>query len=234
MQRYFAQIKDNNVYLTKEDEHHILNVIRSKVGDKIEVVDNGNLFLCEIISLKPLSIKVVKNIDEDSELKNDITLYYCLSKGDKNDLVIQKSTELGVKRIVLVSSKRCVVKYDNKNIENKIFRFYKIAKEAAEQSHRLIIPKIEGPFDLRKLKDVIKENNLFVAYEENKLDKAFEVDKNMDSIGILIGPEGGLELEEINCLNSIGFKCVSLGKRILRTETAAIYALSVISNNLER
>ena len=234
MQRYFGQIKDNNVYLTKEDEHHILNVIRSKVGDKIEVVDNGNLFLCEMISLKPLSIKVVENINEDSELKNDITLYYCLSKGEKNDLVIQKSTELGIKRIVLVSSKRCVVKYDNKNIENKILRFYKIAKEAAEQSHRLIIPKIEGPFDLRKLKDVIKENNLFVAYEENKLDKAFEVDKKMDSIGILIGPEGGLELEEINYLNSIGFKCVSLGKRILRTETAAIYALSVISNNLER
>ena len=190
--------------------------------------------MCQIISLKPLSIKIIKKLDEDSELKNHVTLYYCLSKGDKNDLVIQKATELGVKRIVLVSSKRCVVKYDNKNVDKKLERFKKIAKEASEQSHRLLIPDIEGPLDLKKLDKVIQEKNLLVAYEGNKDDKAFYINKDIDSIGILIGPEGGLDLEEIKYLNNIGFINISLGKRILRTETAAIYALSVISNILER
>jgi len=234
MQRYFAQATEDYILLAKEDEHHLLNVLRSKVGEKIEAVSCGLLYLGEIESINPLKIKIVEKVDDQSELTTNVTLYYCLSKGDKNDFVIQKATELGAKRIVLVSSKRCIVKYDPKDVDKKLERYSKIAKEAAEQCHRLIVPSVEGPIDIKNIKSVMKEEHCYVAFEENKNDNAFAVSKDMVSIGMLIGPEGGLENSEVDFLNSIGFKSISLGKRILRTETAAVYALSVISNCLER
>ena len=235
MQRYFAQIINDKVILKDDDIHHLLNVLRAKIGEKIEVVSDNKLFLAEISKLSPVEINAIKNLEDNSELKCKVTLYYCLSKGDKNDFVVQKATELGVSKIVFVSSKRCVVKYDNKDIDKKIARFIKIAKEAAEQCHRLIVPEIVGPFYVDQLDKISSEEVRFVAYEEeSQHSPSFTISGNENSVGIFIGPEGGIEEKEVKLLNEFGFKNISLGNRILRTETAAVYALSVIANCLEK
>lgn len=235
MQRYFAKISENKVLLTDDDCHHFCNVLRAKVGDRIEVVADSKLFICEAKKFNPLVIEVIEELNDNSELKCDVTLYYCLSKGDKNEFVIQKATELGAKKIVLVSSSRCVVKYDNKDVDKKLTRFSKIAKEAAEQCHRLLVPEIIGPYTVNELSKIAKEEALFVAYEEEAgKQNSFDIKGNEKNIGIFIGPEGGIDEKEVNTLRQNNFKCVSLGNRILRTETAAVYALSVIANALEK
>ena len=235
MQRYFAQIVNERVILKDDDIHHLLNVLRAKIGEKIEVVNDGKLFLAEISKVSPLEINRIENLEDNSELKCKVTLYYCLSKGDKNDFVVQKATELGVSRIVFISSKRCVVKYDGKDVDKKIARFVKIAKEAAEQCHRLIVPEIVGPFNIDQLGKVANEEARFVAYEEeSQHSPSFTISGKENSVGIFIGPEGGIEEKEVKLLNEFGFRNISLGNRILRTETAAVYALSVIANQLEK
>ena len=235
MQRYFAQIINDKVILNNDDNHHLLNVLRAKIGEKIEVVSNGKLFLAEIVKLSPLEINPIENLEDNSELRSKVVLYYCLSKGDKNDFVVQKATELGVFKIVFVSSKRCVVKYENKDVDKKIARFEKIAKEAAEQCHRLIVPEIVGPINVNDIGKFSSEEARFVAYEEESQHMpSLGIFGNEKSIAIFIGPEGGIEEKEVKLLNEFGFKNVSLGNRILRTETAAVYALSVISNQLEK
>lgn len=236
MQRYFALIENNQVFLSELDAHHLLHVMRNKVNDQIEVVSNGRLFLCEIKSLNPLIICVNKELNENSELNKDVTLFVALLKSDKNEFVMQKATELGANRIVFVNSKRSVVKLDQQSFNKKLARYQLIIKEASEQSHRLNIPTIEGVYDLSKLKkEQLSELNL-LAFEDlhtsspeiNKVEL-----KSSSSISIFIGPEGGFDIEEVNYLNSLGFKSISLGKRILRAETACVYSLSVISYLLE-
>ena len=237
MQRYFATIKkDETVALTKEDEHHVLHVMRMKKGDEIEVVDNERLFLCRIDSTNPLTISVIHEIANDVEINEDVTLLFALSKGDKNDLVIQKATELGVRKIALINSERTVVKYDNKDVAKKLERFQKIMKEASEQSHRVVVPTFLGIFDLKNLPKEVYSDLNYVAYEKDAslTSEAFKGLNKGHSVTILIGPEGGFSLQEIDYLSKQGFIRTSLGKRILRAETAAIYALSVIGYILEK
>ena len=167
MQRYFADIdQEYFVHLTKEDEHHVLHVMRMKKGDEIEVVDNQKLYLCRLDDTNPLVISMVHEIASDVELNEDVTLLYALTKGDKIDLVLQKATELGVKKVALVQSERSVVKYDNKDIEKKSQRFIKIMKEASEQSHRLMVPKFLGIYNLKALPLEAFSDVNFVAYEK--------------------------------------------------------------------
>ena len=165
MQRYFAQIDSNYVvHLSKDDEHHVLHVMRMKIGDEIEVVDNQQLYLCRLDSTNPLSISMVHEIASDVEIKEDVTLLFALTKGDKIDLVLQKATELGVKKVALIESERSIVRYDAKDIEKKSARFRKIMKEASEQSHRLIVPEFLGIFNLKQLpKEAYCDIN-YVAY----------------------------------------------------------------------
>ena len=237
MQRYFASI-DNQyfVHLSKEDEHHVCHVMRMKKGDEIEVVDNAHLFLCRIDSFNPLTISVIHEIANDVEIKEDITLLFALTKGDKIDLVLQKATELGVKKVALIESERTVVNYEGKDIDKKLERFKKIMKEASEQSHRLIVPELLGVYNLKNLPSNLLSDLNYVAYEKdaNHIDEAFQGLEKGKSISILIGPEGGFSEQEINHLTKQGFIRTSLGKRILRAETAAIYALSVIGYLLEK
>ena len=236
MQRYFANIdQDFVVHFSKEDEHHILNVMRMKKGDEIEVVNQEKLYLCRIDNFNPLRISVIHEIASDVEIKEDITLLFALTKGDKTDLVLQKATELGVKKVALITSERTVVSYENKDIEKKMQRFNKIMKEASEQSHRLIVPELLGIFDLKNLpKEAFSELN-YVAYEKDasQVNAMFTGLQKGKSISILIGPEGGFSSQEIDNLVKQGFIRTSLGKRILRAETAAIYALSVLGYLLE-
>lgn len=237
MQRYFANLNGQNIILGDGDVHHLLHVMRAKKGDEIEAVANGKLYACLVETINPLAIKINYEIPQDSELKEEITLFFALAKGEKIDFVVQKATELGASKIVLLKTERCVVKFDDKNLAHKLERFEKIAKEASEQSHRLRIPEIVGVIDIKNIpQEYLSDINL-VAYEKEagKTASLIESIHNDKSTSIMIGPEGGFSEEEVNLLTSkYNFKRVSLGKRILRAETAAVYALSVIGALLEK
>ena len=237
MQRYFASVSNNQVTLGDGDVHHLLHVMRAKVNDEIEVVSDGKLYACLVTSINPLEIKINYEIPQDSEIKEEITLFFALAKGEKIDFIVQKATELGVSRIVLLKTERCVVKFDEKTFNHKIERFNKIAKEASEQCHRLKIPQIVGVVDINKIPSNLLSDINLVAYEKEAgtTNSVFNLVKKEKSISIMIGPEGGFSEKEIDYLvNKLSFRKISLGKRILRTETAAVYALSVIGCLLER
>ena len=236
MQRYFAEIINNKVKLDDGDVHHLLHVMRAKIGDEIEVASENKIYSCIVKSLSPLEIVVNYEIPTDSELPVKLTLFFALAKGDKIDFVIQKATELGATRIVLLKTERCVVKFEEKNLDHKLERFKKIAKEASEQSHRTRIPEIIGVVDIKNIPSHLLADINLLAYEkEAGSTKTIFDSVEKKSISVMIGPEGGFSEEEVNHLiNYSKFHLISLGKRILRTETAAVYALSVIGALLEK
>ncbi len=237
MQRYFASIINNQVILQKDDIFHLTKVMRVKNGDYIEVVDeNQKAYLAIIRNTNPLDIEVQEPILKNSELPTSVTLFFGLAKSDKIEFVIQKATELGVSKIVLFQGKRSVVKYSEDDFNRKLPRFNSIAKEAAEQCHRERIPSIRYEKSIEGVKNHLCELNLFAyeldAGETNNF--ANYLKDNHQSISVIIGPEGGFDEKEAEFLHDNDFKTISLGKRILRCETAAVYALSVISFNLEK
>ena len=159
MQRYFVnEIRNDQVIFDKDQTHHIVNVMRMRVNDQITVVYNEEAFLATITSTNPLKVSVVENLNEDHELKNRITLLYCIPKGEKLDLVVQKATELGVSEIILVQSERCIAKITKENKDKKLLRFNKIALEACEQSKRTKLPIIDKVIDYKDISK-FKENN---------------------------------------------------------------------------
>ena len=225
MQRYFVnEIKDNYVILDKEQAHHIVNVMRMKIGDYISCVFQKSVYLCKINSINPLKVEIEEDLRENHELNNPITLLYCLPKGEKLELVIQKATEIGVSEIILIQSERCIAKINKENKDKKLARFNKIALEASEQSKRNIVPLINKVIDYKQIKDY-KFDHMFIAYE-NENQNFFKEE--------LIGSEGGFSKQEVEYACSLGYQSISLGKRILRSETAAIFSLSCISFMLER
>ena len=238
MQRYFADIIDGFVTLNDEDIFHCVKVMRYQEGQQIEVVASEQLFLAEITSIKPFRCKVIKKIKENNELKNDIVLIFAPIKGDRFDFVLQKATELGVEEIVLLDTSRTVKEVTKANLSLKLERYQKILKEAAEQSKRTRIPLLYRAIKINELDDIKAEIKL-IAYEGAKgkttsFNKELKKIKEGDRIAIVVGPEGGFSDEEIETANRLGYKNISLGKRILRAETASIYALSVIGSYLER
>lgn len=237
MQRYFAQVNYKDVILTEDDVFHILKVMRCKVGDEIQVVDKNShqTYLARVKELKPLKVEIVEPILENVELNKDVTLFFALAKSDKIEFVIQKATELGAKKVVLFQGKRSVVKFSNDDFNRKLNRFIAIAKEAAEQCHRQYYPEIIYITDIKNVENYLCDLNLF-AYEleagqVTNLDSDIQEAK---SFSIIIGPEGGFDESEAELLKRLNFKPISLGKRILRCETAAVYALSVISYLLDK
>ena len=233
MQHYFVNIVNSKICFTKQDEHHILRVMRMRVNDEIIAIFNKKEYLCEIISLNPLDVTIKEELNTNNEFDKNITLFFALAKGDKIDLVIQKATELGVSKIVLIQTKNCVTKFDNEDFKRKVDRYYLIAKEASEQSHRQLIPEILGVYSLNNIpSDLLCDIN-FLAYEKCESSETLDIG-DANSVSIMIGPEGGFDIKEVELLKQIGFKLVSLGKRILRTETAAISALSVIGYLIEK
>ena len=236
MQRYFVSLINEKIVFNEQDIFHIQKVMRNKVGDEIEIVYDGKAFLVAIDSLNPLNVHVVNPILSDSELPFDLVLFLPLTKSDKIELVIQKATEIGATKIYLYRANRSVVKLDNDAFNKKLDRFNKIAKEASEQCHRLVIPEISGVLNVKDIKDYLSNLNL-VAYEldaGNTSSFHDELDKINGSVSFIVGPEGGFEEYEIKALEDMSFKRVSLGKRILRMETAAIYGLSVIASFMEK
>ena len=238
MQRYFLNGNINNFFFDSEDIFHIQKVMKMRVNETIEVVINSKAYLAKIVSVNPIQIELIDEILHDSEIKNDIKLFYCLVKGDKLDLVIQKAVELGVKEIVLVQSKYCVTKYDTKEIKKKLERFKGIIKGACRQSHRLVIPTLDKIVNINEISTSLMCDKNFIAYENEiggtqKTKEYFETINDNESVSLLVGPEGGFSTEEVELMNKKGFINISLGKRILRSETAAITALSDLTFILE-
>lgn len=238
MQRYFASIVDKDVLLSDDDIFHLTKVMRARCNDEIEVVNNHQVFLCEIKSIKPLAIKVKRKINEKRELKCKIILIAALLKGEKMDFVVQKATELGANEIVFLESERTIIRVNRRDNSNRLDRYKRIAKEAAEQSCRLAVPDVSKVISINELSR-IKADIKIIPYELNAgITKTFidEINKAKEdqTIAVMVGPEGGFAEYEVNIAKCEGFVPVSLGRRILRAETASIYALSVISCLLEK
>ena len=247
MPRFFVkteQINRNEIIIIGEDVNHIKNVLRKKIGDKLEICnqETGTTFECEIAEINEAEIK--NHIISENKMTNSkilVDIFQGLPKAEKMELIIQKSVELGVNAIIPVKMQRCVVKLDMKSENKKIERWQKISESAAKQSGRNSIPqihkiiKIEEISKLKNEYDIIiicyeneKENNIKKEIQKLKQNKKQEI-----RIAIVIGPEGGLEENEVKYLEKEGAKIVTLGNRILRTETVALNILSIIMYEFE-
>lgn len=233
MQHFFVKKINDEFIFTKEQIFQILNVLRLKINDEIILVNDGYFYNAKITNLKPFEVKILKKEKADNELNVDITLLYCLAKKDKIDLVIQKASELGVNKVVLVSSTYCVKKISEDEKEKKLLRYNKIAIESCEQCQRGKALIVEDVIDFKDIIKYKKDLNL-IAYEKEK-STTFQEEllKENKSISVLVGAEGGFSLEEVLYAEDNGFKSISLGKRILRSETAAIYILSILNFYVE-
>ena len=216
MQRYF--IKNKDMLLEESDIRHIKKVMRMNINDKIEVVYNNKLHICEITSLEPFNIKVIEKLDEDKKTKIELTVAVALVKEQKMDLILQKLAELGVSRIIPVSMERSIVKLDKERFNKKKVRWESICKEASEQSKRTNIPIIE---DIKSIKDLTKEDadlKLVASTKEKEklLNYYLQSIEDCAKIIMVIGPEGGISDKEEDILVSNGYNRVSFGNLIFR------------------
>ncbi len=238
MHRFFfnkKDIKENKIYITGNEAKHIINVLRLKVNDKIILCDGVGKDYCVMISSiekESLKVKILSTEASVGEPCIDIVIYQSIPKSTKMDYIIQKCTEIGVKGIVPVYSARTIVKLESEERERKkVERWQKIAYEAAKQSGRGRIPVISMPLKFENaLRDSMERDLTLIPYEEEKTVSFKEVlkSKNPKNIGIFIGPEGGFEEDEIESAINSNAKTVTLGSRILRTETAGLVVLSCI------
>ena len=246
MQRYFVKqrAEANRFVIDEEDRHHIVKVMRMQIGDKIICVDqDGKQAECTLAEFTDTSVvaDVVQWKDMVSELPISITIASGLPKGDKLEWIIQKGTELGGHRFLPFSAARSVVKWDEKKAAKKIDRWQKIAKEAAEQSHRAYLPEVMSAISFKELllKSVDFDYKLVAFEEESRNGETSVFASTLKKINkgetllLVFGPEGGLTDGEVHQLRDHGFAVCGLGPRILRTETAPLYALSAISYHFE-
>ncbi len=247
MPKFFVksnQIKDNKVIITGEDVNHIKNVLRLNVDDNIQVcnLETSENYTCGIIKLNTSNIEcnIFNKINSEAESNIYINIFQGIPKSNKMELIIQKCVELGAAEITPVEMKRCVAKIEEKNKCKKILRWQKISEVAAKQSGRDKVPKINDVINIKNICNLISEYDIvLVAYEneekntlKNELKKLKYKNNNIIKIGIIIGPEGGIDKKEINLLKEAGVKVVTLGKRILRTETVAFVLTSIIMYEL--
>jgi len=235
MQQYFYDRPlsiDARIELDAETAHHQLTVLRHKDGELFRMADSdGKIFLAKLILQKNQAFaQILSALDESNEMRVRVTVIQALIKGDRWDYFLQKATECGVDTIIPYLSERNVVKYDPKDAGKKLERWRKIVKEAAEQCRRNKVPVIAEPIDVQGLKTYKSQTN-WVAYEDERHGVQLkEIDLSTDSVSIVIGSEGGFSKHEIQTLTDLGFSPVGLGKRILRAETAAIVALTLIES----
>ena len=248
MPKFFVttnQIEGKNIIIQNEDVNHIKNVLRAKIDDTIDICDSitSKNYICKIeqIEDKQIYCHIVEEIASNVEPHIQVSIFQGLPKADKMELVIQKSVELGAYDITPVEMKRCVVKLNEKDKIKKIQRWQKISEGAAKQSGRDRIPIIKPIVNINTLCENMKEYDLvLVAYENEKINtlkqelKKVKQDKNKElKIAVIIGPEGGIDKEEIVKFEEQNAKIITLGNRILRTETVALNMLSIIMYELE-
>lgn len=247
MPKFFIKtenLKENEeIWITGSDVNHIKNVLRKKVDDKINICnsDTQKNYECVIKNIEENKIvcKILDEVKSLAESNINITIFQGLPKSDKMELIIQKATELGVKTIVPVITKRTVIKLKDKDKQNKVDRWRKIAEVAAKQSGRDIIPTIENIINIADIK-FDEFDKIFVLYEnEEKISIKDEIEqlkndnKEELNIGIVIGPEGGFAESEIEQLRlNQNVSVVTLGKRILRTETVALVVSGILMYEL--
>lgn len=246
MQRFFVephQIDEeaHQIHITGSDVNHISNVLRMKTGEELWISDGSKYeYRCTIESFEPdeVLLHIVYSQEPEYELPCRIYLFQGLPKADKMELIIQKAVELGAYEIIPVETKRCVVKLDGRKSAKKTARWQQIAESAAKQSKRMLIPNVHEVLTFREaLKYAESMDVRLVPYE---LARGMQETKELlagiepgQSVGIFIGPEGGFEEKEIEAAIEGGAKPITLGRRILRTETAGLAILSVLMFQLE-
>lgn len=240
MNQFFAEssaIKNGRIYLTGTDVNHIENVLRLRAGDRVSVVDNENgmTYTCSIEEMSPGSVVcLIEDMQNESrELPVKITLYQGLPKSDKFEFVIQKAVEMGASCIVPVEMKRSVVKLTSDKAEKKNKRWNAIAASAASQSKRNTIPAVGDLITFEDaLKKAVSEGEVIVPYElaegmdDTRKTLAGLKEKRTANISVFIGPEGGFDSSEIDMAEAAGAHLITLGRRILRTETAPLAILA--------
>ncbi len=244
MQHFFVspqQVKEEKIYVEGSDVNHIKNVLRMKLGEKLTVNDGeGWQYLCEVESYEAdmAVLHIVEKSKAETELSSRIYLFQGLPKQDKMELIVQKAVELGAYQVIPVSTKRAVVKLDAKKAGKKVERWQQIAVSAAKQAGRGIVPTVgEVCTYAQALKMAEELDVVLIPYE---LAEGIEETKKIiagirpgQSVGVFIGPEGGFEEEEVKLAMEAGAKPVTLGRRILRTETAGLTTLSLLMFHLE-
>ncbi len=245
MQHFFvtpSQVKENEIRIEGSDVNHIKNVLRMKKGERVKVSDGNNMsYICRIIDFagkEQVVLDIEETMEVDTELPSKIYLFQGLPKSDKMELIIQKAVELGVYQVIPVMTQRSIVKLDAKKEAKRMARWQQIAESAAKQSGRGYVPEVGGFLTFKealryasRLDVSIIPYELAEGMEETK--DVIQAIKPGQSVGIFIGPEGGFEKEEIEMAIESGTKPITLGKRILRTETAGLTTLSILMFHLE-
>lgn len=245
MQRYFigGKVPDNRITeITGDDAKHIAKVMRQTAGDQLIAVMEGKAYSATILSAeREIEVRLEKELEADVEMPKKVTIACGLPKGDKLDLIAQKSTELGMYAMIPFAAERSIVKWDASKNDKKISRLQKIAKEAAEQSHRTHLPAIHNVHSFKQLLEAAESfDAVIVAYEEEarasspaRFADVLKTLYDKSTVLIVFGPEGGISENEVSSLKKAGALFTSLGPRILRTETAPFYALSAMSYEFE-
>ncbi|MCR5809180.1 MAG: 16S rRNA (uracil(1498)-N(3))-methyltransferase [Clostridiales bacterium] len=240
MRRFFAEnldLEGNTVLLTGDNARHIRNVLRMKSGDEVLLINGGgDECLARILSCREdgVELEIVERQVCEADPDIEVTLFQCLPKQGKMEVIIQKCVELGVSRIVPTVSRRCVVKIEGK--DGKIVRWNKVSQEAAKQCGRARVPEVTRPIELPQA-DLTGFDLVLIAYEnesETTLKSILSTNRSVRSIAVIIGPEGGFEPGEVSKVIDAGGTAVSLGRRILRTETAGMAVLAQIMYELEQ
>lgn len=232
MQRYFTNKKNNNNFILNDDDlFHIKTVMRMVDGEKIEVVYNKETYLCSLENVTTdIKVNIVEKLNDSFNKNPEIVLAVPLVKEQKMDLILQKSTELGVSKIVPFIAERSIIKLKSEKEPNKIERWQKICKEASEQSKRVDIPIVTS---IKNLKDLVNfEGQKIVCSTKksvNNIKMFLQKHAFCDKLLIVIGPEGGLTNQEEEVLIKNGFSQVTLGQRIMRVETVPLFLLSIIN-----
>ena len=246
MSKFFVKtdkVCNDMIVIDTDDVNHIKNVLRKKVGDSILVCDYEKKinYSCEIaeITKKEVLCKIISQKESEHESNVRIDIFQGLPKSDKMEFIIQKGTELGVNSFIPVAFKRSVIKLDEKDQNKKIERWQKIAEVSAKQSGRDIIPIIKNIENVKNICQLFENYDIvLVAYESENKNSLKEALKSMASqkeikIAVIIGPEGGIDEMEIDLFKKAGAKIVTLGKRILRTETVCLAVTAIINYELE-
>lgn len=232
MHRYFVKNFDGmNFLLDQENHHHIKNVVKLSINDEVVCIFEGVSYLCTLSEISDKETYATKKEKLDTNTNNvKKILILGIIREQKWDFVLQKATELGVDIIVPVEFKRNVVKIDDKKMLAKVQRWSKICEDAAEQSYRNTIPLITDVVrNISDLKQYISDINLAAWEEESDMSYKEYINQKFKSISFIVGPEGGIEPKEIQKLNELGFKTVTLGKNIMRAETVPLFIMSVLN-----
>ena len=237
-----SQIREPHIFSTGPDVNHMKNVLRIMPGERVGISDGqGTDYVCEVDRLEEAGVvlNILSSEKSYSELASRIYLFQGLPKGDKMELIIQKAVELGVFEIVPVATRRAVVKLDEKKAKKKMERWNAIALGAAKQSGRSLIPEVKPVMRFADALDYAKELDvLLIPYEMAEgMERTKEIISAVrpgQSVGVFIGPEGGFDEEEVEKAAAEGAQPVTLGRRILRTETAGLTVLSILMYHLEQ